>query len=56
MNDKKQGITRREIREQIAFASQVVGRWPAWKRNILLHSSQPTNSTTRTPVNNDSSN
>lgn len=39
-----------EIREQIEFASRVVEQWPAWKRNILMHSSEPTNSSARQPV------
>lgn len=38
---------RKEIRRQIAFANKVVSQWPAWKRNILAHSSQPTNSIAR---------
>lgn len=45
-------MTDKEIRQQIEFAEQIVKDWPAWKRNILLHSSQPMNSTARVPVNN----
>ena len=43
-------MTSTEIREQIEFASRVVEQWPAWKRNILMHSSEPTNSSARQPV------
>ena len=31
-------------------ASKIVATWPEWKRNILRHSSEPTNSVARTPV------
>jgi len=50
--DEEGGSRGKEIRKQIEFASQVVGQWPVWKRNILAHSSQPTNSTARSQVNN----
>lgn len=43
-------VTAKEVQIQIQYASQVVRVWPAWKRNILSHSSQPTNSRARTPV------
>ncbi|TWT96402.1 hypothetical protein Pla100_28800 [Neorhodopirellula pilleata] len=45
-------MTDKEIRQQIARATAEVQTWPSWKRNILVHSSQPTNSTARTPVDN----
>ncbi len=45
-------MTDKEIRLQIERATAEVQTWPAWKRNILVHSSQPTNSSARTPVNN----
>jgi len=45
-------MTDKEIRLQIERATATVKTWPAWKRNILLHSLQPTNSNARDPVNN----
>lgn len=45
-------MTDKEIRQQIERATAVVQTWPSWKRNILVRSSQPTNSTARTPVDN----
>ncbi|TWU15782.1 hypothetical protein [Allorhodopirellula heiligendammensis] len=45
-------MTDKEIRQQIERATAEVQTWPSWKRNILVHSSQPTNSTARTPVDN----
>lgn len=35
------------------YAAKVVGTWPAWKRNILRHSSSPTTAR-REPVDNSS--
>ena len=43
-----------EIREQIKIATTRVETWPAWKRNILVESAQPTVKLPRTPVNNQS--
>jgi len=48
-------MTQKEITQQISFASQAVAKWPAWKRNILSHSSKPTNSVARPPVSNEAS-
>jgi hypothetical protein len=45
-------ISKADIEEQIQFASDIVGQWPAWKRNILVHSLQPMNSKPRSPVDN----
>jgi len=45
-------MTEMEVELRIQHATQVVGKWPAWKKTILAHSSQPTNSTAREPVNN----
>lgn len=45
-------MTNAEIQEQIALASSIVNQWRDWKRNILVHSSQPTNSVAREPVDN----
>ncbi len=41
-----------EIRRQIDVATKLVQAWPDWKRNILVHSAQPTVVSPRTPVNN----
>lgn len=49
-------ITSKEIQTQIQYASRVVGSWPAWKQNILSHSSQPTNSVARAPIDNHTKN
>ena len=48
-------MTGKEIQNQINYASRIVSQWPEWKRNILTHSSQPTNSLARNPVSNDAS-
>ena len=46
-------MTQREIvDQQIAKANILIATWPNWKQNILVHSSKPTVSTPRTPVNN----
>lgn len=47
-------MTDSEFRSQIKKAQKIVGTWPAWKQNILVHSSQSTNSSPRQPVNNTS--
>ena len=36
-------ITKKELQEQIEFASNIVKDWPIWKQNILNHSLEPTN-------------
>lgn len=41
-----------QIRKVITNASQLVNSWPEWKQNILVHSSQPSVTTPRMPVNN----
>ena len=45
-------MTRNELREQVAKANRLVATWPAWKQNILAHSSQPSVSSPRPPVDN----
>ena len=45
-------MTKTEILEQVRLANAIVQDWPEWKRNILEHSLQPTNSVARTPVDN----
>jgi hypothetical protein len=45
-------MTEKDIQKQLRFAASVVKQWPAWKRNILVHSAQPTNSQSRPPVSN----
>ena len=42
-----------EITQQIRLATKAIAKWPAWKRNILSHSSKPTNSVARRPVSNE---
>jgi hypothetical protein len=39
----------RQFIEHLEWASSIVSRWPAWKRNILQHSYEPTNSVRREP-------
>jgi len=46
-------MTRSELRQQIDKATNLVNTWPGWKRNILAHSSQPSVSAPRPPVNNE---
>ena len=41
-----------EINRLIKQASDWIDTWPAWKRNILVQSSQPTVSKPREPVDN----
>ena len=41
-----------DIHRQIEYATKVMAQWPEWKRNILTHSLQPTNSSARNPVEN----
>ena len=45
-------MTEKEIRQQIKSVAEEVRSWPAWKRNILVESAQPTVKVPRTPVNN----
>ncbi|QDU98477.1 hypothetical protein [Lignipirellula cremea] len=45
-------MTHDEIRKQIEYATKVVETWPAWKQNILAHSSSPAISQPREPVDN----
>ena len=39
----------RQFVEHLDYATSIVSRWPAWKRNILQHSYEPTNSVRREP-------
>ncbi len=48
-------MSEQEIRDQINKANNEVATWPNWKKGILTQSSQPTVSTPRLPVNNQSS-
>jgi hypothetical protein len=41
---------RQRFIEQIEYASRVVAKWPAWKRNILRTSETPTMTKPRPPV------
>ncbi len=45
-------MTKMEILEQVKLANEIVRNWPAWEKNILEHSLQPTNSVPRAPVDN----
>lgn len=42
----------RRFIEHLEYAAKVVATWPAWKRNILGYSSQPTRKEPRQPVDN----
>ena len=48
-------MTRSELTQQIDKATKLVNTWPSWKQNILAHSSQPSVSAPRPPVNNQES-
>ncbi len=48
-------MTASELRLQIDKATRLIETWPAWKQNILAHSSQPSVSAPRPPVNNQAS-
>lgn len=47
-------MTREELQQQIQNATKLVESWPQWKRNILIQNAQPTVSTPRPPINNQS--
>jgi len=49
-------MSEKDIRTQIAASATIVKNWPAWKQNILTHSAQPTNSTARPPIHNQTTN
>jgi len=40
------------LREHIAYATQIVNSWPEWKRNALRNSGMPHSPTPRKPVDN----
>ena len=48
-------MTPSELRLQIDKATRLIETWPAWKQNILAHSSRPSVSSPRPPVNNQAS-
>lgn len=43
-------MTERDIQTQTEYAAKIMESWPAWKRNILQHSTEPTNKMARPPI------
>lgn len=48
-SNDSQAARDRQFIEHLEWASSIVSRWPAWKRNILQHSYEPVNSVRREP-------
>lgn len=47
MSQTTETCEQERIRKHCEYASRIVENWPAWKQNLLKHSSEPMNSVAR---------